>query len=276
MIGKGLRAICLAAVTLAAGAWWTSAYGEVSLVTRALEDSAFTWRSSEAKGVRIYYQAGSFAERHRAMLLRSAAGALEEALECLEEPEYGRLLRVFYVDSREQMQRIVGQPVTGFANWSASGVFVVFNPEWRSFEKHEITHVLTMELWGDPNTGSRWMIEGIPIYCDGWCREYTVDQIAFHLLSSGDLPPLKKFFDDYATLGEIRGGFYAASVIGFIRRTYGAEALRALWVNGHGGLRESIGVDADELEASWKSYLRSKVSADVKVDIETIQRLGCG
>jgi hypothetical protein len=276
MTKTGLYATALAAVLLVTCSWCASAYGQADLVTRALEDSSFTWLSSESSDVRIYYQPGSFAERHRAMLLRSVTGALEEALECLEEPEYDRLLRVFYVESRQEMERLVGRPVTGFANWEASGVFLVFNPEWRSFEKHEITHVLTMELWGAPDPGSRWMVEGLPIYCDGWCREYSVDEIAFQLLSDGDLPPIEELFENYAALGEIRAGFYSASVIGFIRRTHGAKALRALWLDGHGDLRESIGTDADQLEASWKRYLKSSVDANVKVDLETVSRLGCG
>jgi hypothetical protein len=276
MIRRTLRAGALAISFLVISSWWGSAYGQADLVTRALEDSSFTWRSSESEGVRIYYQPASFAERHRAMLLRSASGALREALECLDEPKYERPLQVFYVNSRQEMERLVGRAVTGFANWDESGVFVVFNPEWRSFEKHEITHVLTMELWGAPDPGSRWMVEGLPIYCDGWCREYSVDEIAFKLLSSGELPPLEQFFDDFAKLGEIRAGFYAASVIGFIRLTYGAEALRALWLNGHGDLEESIGVDADRLETSWKRYLKSAVDTNVEVNLESIKRLGCG
>ena len=77
------------------------------------------------------------------------------------------------------------------------------------------------------------MIEGIAVYSDGWCREYTIDEIAFRFLSDGQLPPLQELFDDYGTLGEIRGGMYAASVIGFIRDTYGADALRKVWRDGH-------------------------------------------
>jgi hypothetical protein len=267
---------CAVAVLLMAATWATAAYGQVNLVEGALEDSTFKWRSMDSEAVRIYYQPGSFAERHRAMLLRSASRAVGDALECLGEPEYDRLIHVFYLESREEMNRIVGRPVAGYANWEASGVFVVFNPKWRSFEKHEITHVLTMELWGSPNAASGWMIEGVPIYCDGWCRQYSVDQIALHLLSHGELPPLRDFFDDFATLGEIRAGFYAASLIGFIRETYGTDALRALWLSGHANLRELLGADVDQVETSWKQYLRSTVNEDTEVDMKTIEDSGCG
>lgn len=253
-----------------------SAQTDVDFARRALEDSTFTWRTLGRDGVAIYYQAGSFADRHRAMLLRSVSTAVGEALECLGEEEYERLIRVFYIESREEMNRIVGQPVSGFADWTASSVFIVLNPEWRSFEKHEITHVLTMELWGRPSSSSRWMIEGVAVFCDGWCREYNVDEIAYHLLSHGQLPPLENLFEDFASLGEIRGGFYAASVIGFIRQTYGADALRRLWLNGHDKLTEMLGADVNEVEALWRDHLESTVDKDTHVDLKAILDLGCG
>ncbi len=253
-----------------------SAQTEVDFAKRALEDSTFTWRALGTDREAIYYQPGSFADRHRAMLLRSVSNAVSEALECLGEGGFDRLIRVFYTESREEMNRIVGQPVSGFAEWTASSVFVVLNPEWRSFEKHEITHVLTMELWGRPSSSSRWMIEGIAVYCDGWCREYNVDEIAYHLLSHGQLPPLENLFEDFTSLGEIRGGVYAASVIGFIRQRYGTDALRKLWLNGCDELTELLGADVDEVEALWRDHLESTVDKDTHVDFEVILDLGCG
>ncbi|MFC1484495.1 hypothetical protein ACFL5M_02225 [Candidatus Neomarinimicrobiota bacterium] len=170
------------------------------MVQRTLDDATFHWLSSEAQGVRIYYQQDSFADKHRQMLLRSAATAVAEALEYLGIPAYDRTLRVFYLNSRAEMERIVGRPYTGFANWGADAVFVVVNPDWRSFEKHEITHVLAMDIWGSPAPSSGWMIEGIAIASDGWCRQYSVDQIAFHYLFQSNLPALTDLFDDITAL----------------------------------------------------------------------------
>jgi hypothetical protein len=252
------------------------AQDDSDLAKKALEDTTFTWKSLGSEGVRIYFQSGSFAERHRAMLLRSASTAVNEALDRLGEPDYDRSIRIFYLGSREEMNQIIGRPVSGFANWSASSVFVVFTPDWRSFETHEISHVLTMELWGPPHAASRWMVEGIPIYCDGWCREYSVDEIAYRFLSQDELPPLEEFFDGFASLGEIRGGFYAASVIGFIRHTYGTGALRSLWLRGHGDFKKLLGADASQVQAAWRDYLESTVSKDTQVDLEAIQEFGCG
>ncbi|UCH10184.1 MAG: hypothetical protein JSU61_13460 [Fidelibacterota bacterium] len=246
------------------------------MVQATLDDTTFHWFSSEGQDIRIYYQQDSFAHRHRQMLLRSANSAVKEASGYLGIAEFEKILRVFYLNSRTEMERVVGRPCTGFANWDADAVFVVVNPDWRSFEKHEITHVLTMLSWGSPAPSSSWMIEGIAIASDGWCREYSVDQIASHYLSQDMLPQLTDLFDDIRALGEVRGGMIAASLIGFIRHTYGPAALRRIWLNGTDDLSDILSVELDQLESTWHDYLRRSVTTGVPVDLDTIMESGCG
>jgi hypothetical protein len=244
-------------------------------VKKALEDSTFAWRSIASGGITIYYRKGSFADEHRMMILRSVSAALDEDLELLGETEYDAPLNVFYLDSRQEMERIIGRPYAGFSNWGANGVFLVLNPEWRSFEKHEIAHMVTMGMWGPPHETSRWMIEGVAVFCDGWCRDYTVDEVAMSLLSGSQLPPLQELFEDYSALGEIRAGFYAASVIGFIYHTYGPQALRRLWDHGCGDMKGVLGDDVGDIENAWKDYLKQTVKTDPHVDLDVINKKGC-
>jgi hypothetical protein len=278
MLRKVLTILCLigSVVLSSALARRASAQDETDLVRSALANPRFSWRSVEAGGIRIYYETGSFAERHRSTLLRSAQTALDEVCEFVGGPAYGRVLNLLYVDSRERMKELVGQPYTGYAVWSSDAIFLVCNPDWRSFEKHEMTHVLTIGRWGFPDSTSRWMIEGIAVAGDGWCQTYSVDQIAARLAADGELPPIGDLFTSYRELGEIRAGFYGASVIGYIRRTYGTEAVRGLWTRGTAFLRESLGCTAEQLEDAWRSYLRETVSGDTDVDLESIMERGCG
>ena len=267
-----LRAVLTVAMVLVAFAKGHSQ----DLVQKALDDPYFQWRSVENARSRVYYKEGSFAERHRHMLLRSATSAIDVDLEFLGETVYEDVLNVFFVDTREEMERITGRPVSGYANWSASGVFLVFAPDWRSFEKHEFAHIITMGGWGPPHASSAWMIEGICVAADGWCREFSVDEIAHHLLTRGQLPPLEQLPSKLAELGEIRGGFYAASVIGFIRRQYGADAVRRLWTDGSANLPATLGLSFDKIEIMWKEYLERVVGDGVQVDMGQIDESGCG
>ncbi|MFC1484494.1 hypothetical protein ACFL5M_02230 [Candidatus Neomarinimicrobiota bacterium] len=68
----------------------------------------------------------------------------------------------------------------------------------------------------------------------------------------------------------------AASVIGFIRNTYGTTALRSLWLNGIDDLDASLGLELDQLEAAWHNYLRTIFPSDVPVDLDAIMESGCG
>ena len=247
-----------------------------NLARKALDDPAFEWRSIESSNARVYYQAGSYAERHREMFLRSVEKMIEEVMEYLGEPGHAGPLDVFYLNSREEMKRIVGSPVTGFANWSAKAIFVVCSPQWRSFEKHEFTHNVTMGIWGRPHEKSGWMVEGISIACDGWCRGYSVDEIAYHYLSNGELPPIGELFENMRSLGEIRGGMYAASVIGYIRETYGTDAVRELWLKGVEKFTRSVDIDFNQLETGWRDYLDEAVDPKTQVDIQPIDEMGCG
>lgn len=147
----------------------------VSLTEQVLTHPDFIWQSVTDGSVRLHYQADTFAERHRIMLLRSAEAAIDQGLAFLGRSGYERELNVFYVDSRQQMEQMVGSPVTGYSDWTGSGVFLVCNPEWRSFDTHEIAHVLSIGQWGWPTQNSRWIIEGLPIAIDGWCQEIDID-----------------------------------------------------------------------------------------------------
>jgi hypothetical protein len=250
--------------------------GQENFVQTALNDTSFDWKSVESEGVRIHYQEGSFAEKHRMMLLRSVQSAIEEILDLLDESPYDRTIQVFYLNSREEMAKIIGRTYAGFTDWSSGGIFLVFNPEWRSFEKHELMHLFTMGNWGTPDVTSRWMIEGISVFSDGWCREYSVDEVAYFFLSKDELPSLEVLFENFTSLGEIKGGFYAASVIGFIKQKYGSAALRNLWINGSTNFENLLGDDMNRLETEWKNYLRLKIKKEIKIDLDTINSHGCG
>ena len=273
---RRLTVKCLMAAVFLAIAPEVPAQDNVDLVKQALDNPEFEWNSIRSDEVILFYQPGTFAGRHRFALLRSAEIAIAEVLEFMDEPEYGRTLHVFYVGSRGEMEKLVGQPYTGSATWTASGIFLVCSQDWRSFDKHEITHVLTMGMWGSPDPSSRWMIEGVAIYNDGWCGEYSIDEIAAEFLSQNKLPPLETLFTDYRELGEIRAGMYSGSFIGFLREMYGAYAVRGLWKDGASEIEELLGLNIQQLEKSWKSYLLDKVGADVDVDLETINDKGCG
>jgi hypothetical protein len=249
---------------------------EAGLARAVLEDGRFSWNSQCEGSVCLHCKRGSFAERHRAVLLRSAEVARSRALEFLAVPSYERRLDVFYVDSREEMEQLVGSPVNGLADWSSCAAYLVCTPDWRSFDQHEIAHVLSVDLWGYPKKPSRWLLEGVAVYVDGWCREYSVDDVALYLARADSLPSLDQLSTGYEGLGEVRAGIAAASLVGYIRSEFGVDALRELWARGVGDVDEVLGVSGTELESEWMRHVLEHEDGGVEVDWQTIEDSGCG
>jgi hypothetical protein len=269
------RVLLLAAIlVLSAGA--ARAQAPDSEIDRALTHPGFTWRSLAAKSVRLYYQPGSFAERHRVMLLRSAQAALVTGLAFLGLGTYDREIRVIYVDDRAQMKRLIGRPYSGYADWTGRGVFLVCNAGWRSFDTHEIAHILTRGRWGDPVAGSRWMIEGIPVAVDGWCQTVDINRIARYLMTVGRWPGLSAFTADASALGEIPSGVFAASLLRYLRGHYGAAIIEEIWRSGLVAALKAREVDPVRLEAEWLDSLRSLSHPLTKEEWQRLDARGCG
>lgn len=245
-------------------------------IDRALANPDFTWRSFAAAGVRIYYQPGSFAERHRVMLARSAQAALAKGLAFLEMKTDGRELRVIYVEDRGQMQRLIGHRYTGYSDWVGHGIFLVCNRDWRSFDTHEVAHVLTMGRWGPPDQRSVWMREGLPIAVDGWCQTADIDRIASYLVSAGHWPGLSAFMANPSALGEIPGGVLAASLIRHLRERFGTPVIEKAWRSGLGAAVKAHGVDPTKVEAEWLDSLRNLANPLTEKEWQKLKAGGCG
>jgi hypothetical protein len=220
----------------------------------------FTWRSIADGGVKVYYQAGSFAERHRVMLLRSALGALARGPRLLRgqagQPRAARDLR--------------GRPQADGA------AHLVCNADWRSFDTHEITHVLSLGRWGRPTEGSTWMTEGLPVAVDGWCQTDDVDHIAGYLVSTGHWPGLGKFMENASSLGDIPAGVLAASLIRHLRARYGAPVIEAVWRSGLEAALKARKVDPRRVEAEWLKSLKDLPDPISSQEWEKLKAGGCG
>lgn len=246
------------------------------LIDRALSNSAFAWRSIAADGVRLYYQPNSFAERHRVMLLRSAQGAIAKGCTFLGVEADDRELRIVYVDDRAQMKQLIGQTYAGLADVNSYGVFLVCNADWRSFDMHEITHILSLDRWGEPGSGSRWMVEGLPNAVDGLCQTSDVDRIASYLIAAERWPGLSAFTADASKLGEIPAAVFAASLIRYLRAQYGAAIIEEIWRSGLAPTLKARKIDATKMEQQWLDSLRHPASPLTEAEWKAIDADGCG
>ena len=168
---------------------------DISEVQRILADTRYEWLSIESPNTRIHSPAGSFAGSRQDLLPARAEEARRVVLNRLNEPGYSETIDLFYVDSRTDMERLVGLPVTGFAYCDEQAVVLVFNSTWRPFERHELTHVVTLGTWPAPAGPA--VVEGLATYVDGFCGGYENGRVARTMLDTETLLPFGSLTGDY-------------------------------------------------------------------------------
>ncbi len=243
-------------------------------VRRLLADDQYDWVTIAAPGARIHFPAGSHADRRRAELPGRLAEARARMMQALGTEPYPRQVDLFYVDGRADMERLTGSPVTGFAYHDDDAIVLVFNAAWRAFERHELTHVVTLRTWG-PAAGPA-SVEGIATFVDGECGGYPNGRIARTMADRGDLVDLTALVADFRALDDLVAYVEAGAVCELVREREGPVALRRLWAEGLQAAPRLLGVPAEEFERVFRDWLGSRFRPVPEAAWRAIRAGGCG
>lgn len=180
---------------------------------RILDDPRYEWITIETPNTRVHLPVGSFAATNRDLLAARAKEARSTVRNRLNEPDYPSTIDLFHVDSRADMERLVGIPVSGFAYFDDQVVVLVFNSNWRSFERHEMTHVVTLGTWPDPAGPA--VVEGLATYVDGFCGGYENGRVAHSMLDTETLLPFENLTGGFRQQDDLVAYLQAAATIEF-------------------------------------------------------------
>jgi hypothetical protein len=183
-------------------------------------------------------------------------------------------LAVFLVDTRVDMNRLIGWPYGGLAIPGELTVAFVAGPGYRPFFRHEMTHAYAAMRWGPMQSGT-WLTEGLATLATGPCQGHSVDAVAAGYRRTGELPALTPLAADLRAFPELPAYFASASLVKFIRQHEGLDALRALWRGERPGIDSThpLGERTADIEAAWHRYLDNLVPA--VLDTVRLQREGC-
>jgi hypothetical protein len=163
---------------------------------------------------------------------------------------------LFFVNSRDDMRRLAGRPLAGFIQQGEpTGVFVV-SPGYHygSLLRHELAHLYAFEAWGAPRAG-RWLVEGFAAWAAGLCQGHSPDELAAGVAARGALVSLTQLAGNFDHVAEDVAMPQAGSVVGFLIRREGLDAVRRRWreaaTTGH-----PLGQNGPILEAAWLDGLR--------------------
>lgn len=240
-----------------------------------LATPGFSWRSFQSRHVRLHLSADMPASRagelaDSAEHARRAALALIGEVDMAGEPP----LELVLVETRDDMQRLTGQPAAGGGFPNELTVVMVAGAGYRPFFRHELTHTYVARRWGTRRAGS-WMDEGLAARATGPCQGHSIDAVAAGYAARGDAPSLDGLTGDFYALPELPAYFTAASLVDFLQRREGVGALRSLWRGERPGVDRShpLGAGTRALELEWRRELGGV--QPVVLDTARLRREGC-
>lgn len=246
------------------------------LARRLLADGAADWRTVVVPGARLHLARGGTAERDAAGIVDSVTVIRRDVLALLGASaanDTARRANLFVLNSREEMRRLVGRPLAGFIQQGEpTGVFAVpAGYRYGSLLRHELAHLYTFQAWDAPRAG-RWLVEGFAAWAAGPCQGHSVDELAAGAAARGVIVPLTALASNFDLLAEDVAVPQAGSVVGFLVRREGLDAVQRLWRE-MPRTNHPLGRNGPALEAAWLEELRRVRPATLDVDRLLIE--GC-
>jgi len=243
-------------------------------VQRILSDNRYEWVTVETTNTRIHFPRGTFAEANQTAIRERAEESRNTVLRRLAKPDYSEILDLFYVDSREDMAVLTGTPVTGYAYFDDSAVVLVFNETWRAFERHELTHVVTLGTWPEP--AGMAVVEGLATYVDGECGGYPNGRVIRAIQEKEGLIPLETLAGDFRGQRDLTAYLQAAATIEFMVRKEDPEVIRLLWDQGLQFAPSLLEISTGDFERDFREWLSSAFEPIPAKAWEAISGGGCG
>jgi hypothetical protein len=246
------------------------------LAGTVLRQPGFTWTERSAPPFRVYFRAGGYAAAHQDSLIARLDSARLHAFELLGQPLDDDPFQVFFLDTRLQMETLLGRRATGFAEPLTGTVLLMTNPTWRAFDRHEVMHVVAERAWGPADTEADWLREGLAQFAQGQCGRYTNEQVANGLAAETGWIPLASLIRNFRTLPDLTAYLEAASLAGYVHRVHGISGVRAMWQGGPREFEAVTGLSLAQLERAWQGAMATLSARPGAEEVAAIRKKGCG
>ena len=244
------------------------------LARELLSDPSIQWRTVQSDGWELHVRRGTAADTDAAAIARMVGDVRTQLKAKLALSSPSKLsAQLFFVESREETQRLTGRPLAGFVqSEEPTGVFA-YVPGYRNdtLLRHELTHLLTFDEWGQTRQG-RWLIEGVAAWVTNGCQGHSSDALAAGALARGALVPLARLATSFRELPEDVAMSEAGSIVGFLIERSGISGLKALWQR-QPGVDHPLGSDGAAIERAWLQRIRG--AAPATIDIPRVMKEGC-
>lgn len=179
-----------------------------------IANDSISWSSINYKAFRLYFKEESYAAHHLDALEQALDWAYYRVLSVLDVSRYPYGIYLLAVDSKEEMQQVMGYKIKGGAAPGHDLVFFVFNTHTRPQFKHELFHLISFETWGPP--ASRLLDEGGACYADNFCfydnPMYTINAYYARSKQLFSLRNLVEKFEDQVKTSDVISYIQSAGV----------------------------------------------------------------
>jgi hypothetical protein len=238
------------------------------------------WQSVDTEHFRLYTEPGTYAARHLRDVGERAERAWRDDLALIGEHAYQPRINIFYFESKARMDSIFNMRGEGLTYPEAQLVMLVMSPtDSIPGDRHEIMHVISMNLWGWNAEQDVWQREGLANVASMPEWPYTIDAMAAQARRDGDQRTVAdltgpKFFDG-ERIDHFRAYMLASSFVEFLLLAGGVDKFRELWQQGLGATHAIYGYDLSELARQWEATLRTVPLPPQGINLAHVMACAC-
>jgi hypothetical protein len=273
----GLAACCVAAT---AGAQ-KPVVPDPTRFERVLAWPGAHWQNVDTEHFRLYTEPGTYAARHLREAGERAESAWRDDLALIGELAYQPRINVFYFESAARMDSVFEMRGTGLTFPEAQLVMLVMGPGRDSTpdDRHEIMHVISVNLWGWNAEQAVWQREGLANVASMPDWPYTIDQMAEQARRDGDQRTVADLTGPAFFAGEriqrFRAYMLASSFVEYLLLAGGGNKFRQLWQQGLGATYAIYGYDLTELARQWEANLRTVPMPAGGINLAHVMECAC-
>lgn len=233
------------------GIWVLWSFGCRSAERKAGDKTADSTWTARRGNISFVFPAKGYGYDHRQPLIQACLDGEKHALELLQLPAFTDSFTIRFLDSRQEMNRLVGHPNGGTTlTQPFMIIYLVVNEQEQGPPiSHEVMHMISAVKWGNPDPSSLWMSEGLAAFSQNSCNGYNDEQIYRYLSAHRMLLPIDSLGRSFYLEPEMITYHQAGWMAGYLLGHYGVEKLKELWQEGIYHSKEIYGRSFAQVEA---------------------------
>jgi hypothetical protein len=247
------------------------------LVDTILNHSRIKFERIEKENVDFFYEQDSFFDKQLPILINNAFDSKKHCEKLLGDKAITQKIRIIYFNNREKLRPFLKMAPKGYALPDAYTLLISTNDSLRAYHTHELMHIISISQFGGyaaPPTD--WIQEGISVFADNPCMNYSIHSIAANLLYSKKNVTIDSIFYHFRALPDMAGYMQAGSVVQYFIEKYGIDNFTILWQRGVGELKQIINVSSEDFEKEYHEFLRKTFKQKPEIDWDLLNKKGCG